>query len=103
MSCTAVGVKRVTTEAEVSQPAGGLAERISERHAGGSADDNGRGGPERGERRQRSALGALADARGQFFDVVENFAALGHLGANLLLRVHHCGVIAAESLADLGQ
>jgi hypothetical protein len=50
-----------------------------------------------------SALGALANPRRELFDVIEDFAPLGHLGQDLLLRVHHRGVIAAECLPDLGQ
>lgn len=52
--------------------------------------------------RCRSALGALADAGGEFFDVIEDLATLGHLPANLAVGIHHRGVVAAESLADLG-
>ena len=50
-----------------------------------------------------SALGALADPRRELFDVIEDFASLGHLGEDFLLRVHHRGVVAAECLPDLGQ
>jgi hypothetical protein len=50
-----------------------------------------------------SALGALANPRRELFDVIEDLAALGHLGEDLLLRVHHRGVVAAECLPDLGQ
>ena len=49
-----------------------------------------------------SALGALANPRRELFDVIEDLTPLGHLGQNLLLRVHHRGVVAAEGLADLG-
>ena len=48
-----------------------------------------------------SALGALTNPGGEFFDVIEDFTALGHFVANLLLRVHDRGVVAAERLADL--
>ena len=50
-----------------------------------------------------SALGALANPRRELFDVIEDLASLGHLGQDFLLRVHHCGVVAAEGLPDLGQ
>jgi hypothetical protein len=50
-----------------------------------------------------SALGALANPRRELFDVIEDLASLGHLGEDFLLRVHHCGVVAAEGLPDLGQ
>lgn len=50
-----------------------------------------------------SALGALPDPGGEFLDVIEDLTALGHLGPNLLLRVHDGGVVSAERLADLGQ
>ena len=49
-----------------------------------------------------SALGALTDPRCELFDVIEDFASLGHLGEDFLLRVHHRGVVAAECLPDLG-
>lgn len=48
-----------------------------------------------------SALGALADACGELFDVIEDFPPGSHLVEDLLLRVHHRGVVAAECLADL--
>src|ERR1700687_859002 len=51
----------------------------------------------------RLALGALADSRGEFLDVIEHLATLSHLAADLLFRVHHGGVVSPESLADLGQ
>ncbi len=38
-----------------------------------------------------------------FLDVIEHFAAFGHLAADLLLGVHDGRVVAAERLADLGQ
>jgi hypothetical protein len=50
---------------------------------------------------RRSALGALANPGGEFFDVIEDFASLGHFRKDLLLRVHHGGVVAPERLADL--
>jgi hypothetical protein len=49
-----------------------------------------------------SALGALTDASGEFFDVIEDLTPLGHLGQDLSLRVHDGGVVTAERLADLG-
>jgi hypothetical protein len=49
-----------------------------------------------------SALGALTNASGELFDVIEDFSALGHLGQDLALGVHDRGVVAAERLADLG-
>jgi hypothetical protein len=52
---------------------------------------------------QISALGALANPRRELFHVIEDLASLGHLGEDFLLRVHHCGVVAAEGLPDLGQ
>ena len=52
---------------------------------------------------RRSALGALPDPGGELFDVIEDLATLGHLSANLLLRVHDRGVVSPERLADLGQ
>src|SRR5215203_677879 len=55
------------------------------------------------DRMRPSALGALADSGGEFLDVIEDLATFGHLAANLLLGIHHRGVIAAERLADLGQ
>src|SRR5262245_30104487 len=51
---------------------------------------------------ESSAPGALPDPGGELLDVVEHFATLSHLGADLLLGVHHRGVVAAESLPDLG-
>jgi hypothetical protein len=54
-------------------------------------------------RRRQSALGALANPRGELFDVIEDLTTLGHLGQDLLLRVHHRGVVATERLPDLGQ
>jgi hypothetical protein len=51
----------------------------------------------------RSALRALPNASGEFFDVIEDLPPLGHLRQNLLLRVHHGGVVAPERLPDLGQ
>jgi hypothetical protein len=53
--------------------------------------------------RRRSALGTVADPGGELFDVIEDLTALGHLGEDLLLRVHHRGVVPAERLSDLGQ
>lgn len=49
-----------------------------------------------------STLGALPDAGGEFFDLIEDLAAFGHLTANFAFGVHHRGVVAAEGLADLG-
>jgi hypothetical protein len=46
------------------------------------------------------ALGALTDLRGEFFNVVENLAAVRHLSKNLALCVHHRRVVATEGLAD---
>ena len=51
---------------------------------------------------RKSALGPLPDTGGEFLDVIEDFASLGHLGQDLALRVHDRGVITAEGLADLG-
>ena len=51
----------------------------------------------------QSALGPLPDARGEFLDVIEDLAPLGHLGQDLSLRVHHGGVVATECLTDLGK
>lgn len=48
-----------------------------------------------------SALGALSDPRGEFFDVIEDFTSLGHLRQDFSLRVHDRGVVTAERLADL--
>jgi hypothetical protein len=50
-----------------------------------------------------SALGPLTDARGEFLDVIEHLAALGHFGEDLSLGVHHGGVVTTERLADLRQ
>lgn len=50
-----------------------------------------------------SALGTLADPRGELLDVIEHLTPMGHFTANLLLRVHDRGVITAECLPDLGQ
>jgi hypothetical protein len=50
----------------------------------------------------KSALGALTDASGEFFDVIEDLTPFGHLGQDLSLRVHDGGVVTAERLADLG-
>jgi hypothetical protein len=50
-----------------------------------------------------SALGALTDSGGEFLHVIENFAPLGHLAADLLFGIHHGGVVAAKRLPDLGQ
>ncbi len=52
---------------------------------------------------RRSALGPLPNPGGEFFDVIENFASLGHLGKDLALGVHDGGVVAAECLPDLRQ
>ncbi len=49
------------------------------------------------------ALGALTDASGEFFDVIKDLTALGHLGQDLALGVHDGCVITAERLADFGQ
>ena len=54
-------------------------------------------------RRWISALGTLADPGGEFLDVIEDFTSVGHLIENLLLRIHHRGVVPAERLADLRQ
>lgn len=51
---------------------------------------------------RQSALGALPDAGGQFFDLVEDLATFGHVLADLAVGVHDRGVVTAESLADLG-
>lgn len=48
-----------------------------------------------------SALGALTNPGGEFFDVIKDFTALGHFVADLFLRVHDRGVVAAERLTDL--
>ena len=56
-----------------------------------------------GARRAESALGALTDASGEFFDLIEDLTPFGHLAADLLFGVHDRGVIAAEGLADLRQ
>lgn len=48
-----------------------------------------------------SALGALPNPRGEFLDVIEDLPAVGHLAKDLLLGIHHCGVVAAERLSDL--
>jgi hypothetical protein len=50
----------------------------------------------------RSALGPLADASGEFFNVIEHLTSLGHLRQDLPLGVHDGGVVTAECLADLG-
>jgi hypothetical protein len=50
-----------------------------------------------------SALGALPDSGGEFFDVIEDLTARGHLAEDFPLGVHDGGVIAAECLTDLGQ
>ena len=50
-----------------------------------------------------SALGALADASGEFFDVIEHLASLGHLGQDFALGVHDGGVVTTEGLPDLGK
>jgi hypothetical protein len=52
---------------------------------------------------RRSALGPLPNPGGEFFDVIEDFASLGHLGEDFALGVHDRGVIAAECLPDLRQ
>lgn len=54
-------------------------------------------------KRGTSALGALTDASGEFFDVIEDLVAFGHLCANLFFGIHDCRVVATECLADLGQ
>jgi hypothetical protein len=51
----------------------------------------------------RSGSGALLDPGGEFLHLVVGAAAFGHLFADLAVRMHHCGVIAAaEDLADPG-
>ena len=50
---------------------------------------------------RRSALGPLPNSGGEFLDVIEDFASLGHLGEDFALRVHDRGVVAAECLANL--
>jgi hypothetical protein len=52
---------------------------------------------------RRSALRPLPNPRGEFLDVIEDFASLGHFREDLLLGVHHCRVVAAERLTDLRQ
>jgi len=52
---------------------------------------------------RRSAFGTLTNPGGEFFDVIEDFASLGHLGEDLLLRVHDRGVVTAECLPDFRQ
>lgn len=52
---------------------------------------------------RESAFGPLSDAGGEFLDVIEYFAPFGHLGQNLPLCVHNCGMVTAKCLADLGQ
>lgn len=56
------------------------------------------------ERRARSSdlpLGSLLDACSELLDLVVDLPALRHLFANLLVRIHDGGVVAAERLADL--
>jgi hypothetical protein len=50
-----------------------------------------------------SALGALTDAGGEFLHVIEHLTPLRHLVSDLLLGVHHRGVVSAERLPDLGE
>lgn len=52
---------------------------------------------------RRSALGALPNPGGEFLDVVEDFASLGHFGEDFALGVHDRGVVAAECLPDFRQ
>lgn len=52
-------------------------------------------------RLEESALGPLFDTRGELLHLVVDLATLGHLLANLLVRVHDCGVVATEGLPDL--
>ena|ERR1700730_1078863 len=52
---------------------------------------------------RRSALGPLPNPGGEFLDVIEDFASLGHLGEDFALGVHDRGVVAAECLPDLRQ
>jgi hypothetical protein len=51
---------------------------------------------------RESALGPLPDTSGEFLDVIEDLASLGHFGQDLALGVHDRGVITPEGLADLG-
>lgn len=48
------------------------------------------------------SLGLLADAGGQFLDMIEDLTPLGHFGTDLLRGVHDGGVIPAERLPDSG-
>lgn len=52
---------------------------------------------------RESALGLLTNPRREFFNVIEDLAAVAHFVEDLALRVHHRGVVTAERLADLGQ
>lgn len=119
--CTTFFVVIGTTVTEVSAMSGGRRATTRARHAHSVGNAGRRGGVNdipgvpgaRRNRRERttggllrrrvSALGALADTCGEFLDVVEDFAPLCHLGANLLLCVHDRGVVASEGLTDLGQ
>jgi hypothetical protein len=47
-----------------------------------------------------SALRPLPYPGGEFLDVIEDFASLGHLGEDFALGVHDRGVVAAEGLPD---
>lgn len=49
-----------------------------------------------------SALGALPNPGGEFLDLIEDLASLGHLATDLAFGVHDRGVVTAERLADLG-
>ena len=84
--------------------------RPSRTEAAAITDENGDGAdPRDGNRRRRRrcrrtvelSLRALLDARRQLLDLVVDLATLGHLLANLLVRVHHRRVISAERLTDL--
>lgn len=52
---------------------------------------------------RRLTLGPLPNPGGEFLDVIEDFASLGHFGEDFALGVHDGGVVAAECLADLRQ
>ena len=50
---------------------------------------------------QISALGALADPRGEFLHVIEDLSAVCHFIEDFLLGIHDRGVVTPERLADL--
>jgi hypothetical protein len=88
--------------ARLSGFSSGLTARIVTDLSRLSASSSGRSGLHRRRtRRGESALRALPNTGGQFLDVIEDLTSFSHFREDLALRVHDCGVVAAECLSDL--